>query len=359
MRLFQDFLDQSKQLNQAPSSSKQKKITYHPPNKKFKTVLFSIKIPNLPAPLHYLNFFTTLGFPNSSLLFNESVIRTTPLDTATVFTSTSLHMVGQLNSYSMKQDCQFDLDGLQFENKENIKGTLPNLKLKRIDNELAIDLNVSALEQIIYFSKLRFNLAEHWSVPAKCLGQVIYKKQIYEIEGFASVEFARSINFPYIPFAFYVYQIINLDHNQQIIFMQYRNAFNHILYSRIFLRNIENNTTQFFDHYVRLRVDRVYPVIKTPNGHSMYLPREFCWTYCDDQYTITLQGTSRGDFKFGLGTGFVGSFCYQLDINDQQYVGEGGYCEYIDCRSLKWQEQDQNEKFLKKLENSVPLMLKK
>ena len=47
MWLFQDFLDQSKQLNQAPSRSLP---AYHPPNKKYKIIHQALTIPNLPAP---------------------------------------------------------------------------------------------------------------------------------------------------------------------------------------------------------------------------------------------------------------------------------------------------------------------
>ncbi len=58
---------------------------------------------------------------------------------------------------------------------------------------------------------------------------------------------------------------------------------------------------------------------------------------------------SRGDYKFGLAAGYIGSFSYQLSWNDQCLQGEGGYCEYIDCRPLRWQEKNQNEKNLDKL----------
>ena len=58
---------------------------------------------------------------------------------------------------------------------------------------------------------------------------------------------------------------------------------------------------------------------------------------------------SRGDYKFGLAAGYVGSFQYQLSWNEQCLQGEGGYCEYIDCRPLKWQEKNQDEKILDKL----------
>ena len=91
----------------------------------------------------------------------------------------------------------------------------------------------------------------------------------------------------------------------------------------------------------------------------MYLPREFEWCYEDDKgMKIWLQGQSRGDFKFGLAAGYVGSFNYQVSINGETEHGEGGYCEYIDCRSLRFQEQNKTEKLLGNLSNSVPIMLK-
>ncbi|WOE31319.1 MULTISPECIES: DUF6670 family protein [unclassified Acinetobacter] len=358
MSLLQDFLDLSKHLNQA-SLDPHKVLRYHPPNQRFKSVVIGLKLPGLPAPLHYFQFVTVLGLPNSALLHNQSAIQTTALDTATVCSSISLHMVGQLNCYSIAQECQFEFDKLQFGHQHAISGNLPHLKLSRTDPELSFDIDVQTFRQIIYFAKLRLGLAEHWSLPALCQGSVTYKNQKYQIEGLASFEFAKMVNFPYMPFAFYIYQIVNFNADQQMILMQYRDAFNRILYSRIYIRNLHSGGIQFFDDRVQLSIDRVYPVVQTPNGDSMYVLREFTWCYCDETYQIQLQGKCRGDFKFGFGTGFMGSFCYQLVINAQYYEGEGGYCEYIDCRALKWQEQNQTETLLTDLENSVPLMLKK
>lgn len=58
----------------------------------------------------------------------------------------------------------------------------------------------------------------------------------------------------------------------------------------------------------------------------------------------SVQAQSRGDFKFGLAAGYVGSFKYQLKINHHEEMGESGYCEYIDCRSLTWQEKINKKK---------------
>lgn len=358
MQLFQDLLDQSKQLNRAPFLN-QPSVVCHPPNARFKTVLFSLKIPNLPAPLHYFNFFSVLGLPNSLLLLNQTAVQGSALQSATVCVSSSPHMVGQLSSYSMTQQCQLTENNLNFNDKEHIIGSLPNLRFIREDAELSADLQMNSFGPLIYFARLRCALAEHWSFAATCQGSIMYKSQKYQIEALASFEFARCVNFPYIPFAFYVYQLINLDEHLQMILMQYRDAYDHVLHSRIYLRDLDQSKVQFFDQQVQFNVERVYPVIKTPNGDSMYLLREFHWQYADKDQQIRVQGQCRGDFKFGLGTGFVGSFFYQVTFNQQQYCGEAGYCEYIDCRALKWQEQNKPEQILNNLDNSVPLILKK
>ena len=60
MRLFQDFLDQSKQLNQA---QKPIELCCHPPQDRYKIIHQKLVLANLPAPLHYLNFFSLIDSP--------------------------------------------------------------------------------------------------------------------------------------------------------------------------------------------------------------------------------------------------------------------------------------------------------
>ena len=62
--------------------------------------------------------------------------------------------------------------------------------------------------------------------------------------------------------------------------------------------------------------------------------------------------TKSWDFKFGLAAGYVGSFKYQLKMDNYEEQGESGYCEYVDCRALKWQK-----KIKKKIEKLEKLFL--
>lgn len=357
MQLFQDFLDRSKQLNLAPKKSR---LNFHVPTRQYKFIYFGAILPNLPAPLHYFNFIGIMGAAHAPMLRNESALQTHAIDTATVLCSSSPHMVGQLHSYAMVQDCIFSKGLLQFSSKEQVLGNLPNLVIQREDSELSCQLSLHTTSQVNYFNKMRMGLAEHWSTRCFCEGSIVYKEQKFKISQYGVFEFARAIQFPYLPLAFFTYQIIQLNNGDQLLLAQTRDSFNRIVQSRIYLKYAQVERIELFDEGVQFKVHRVYPKAITPNGQAMYLPREFEWHYQSKQgEIIQVQAQSRGDFKFGLAAGYVGSFKYQIKINSREEYGEAGYCEYVDCRTLKWQEKNQDEKILDDFANSVPFMLKK
>ena len=152
--------------------------------------------------------------------------------------------------------------------------------------------------------------------------------------------------------------MIQLKNQRQLIFIQLKNQFNQTIQSRMYLRSAHQQKTIMIDERVGFYVHRVYPKVTTPNQQEMYLPREFEWKVQHAEYDVHLYGQSRGDFKFGLGAGYVGSFHYQLTINNEVEEGSAGYCEYIDVRPLLWQEQNDDEKNNNKIANIVPIALK-
>ena len=356
MQLFQDLFDRSKQLNQAPSVRPE---AYHAQQGRYKIIHQALKIPNLPAPLHYLNFYTMLGQPRAAIFQQSHLNLQQPLQSATVLSSISPHMVGQLNSYHMNDDCAFEPQRFQFGQREQLTGTFPNFSLQRLDQELSFDLKIQIIDAVSYYCQLRWALGQYWSLPCLCQGELHYQGHQYKIEQIGVFEYARAIHFSYLPLAFWVYQLIPLSDCQQLIVLQLRDQFNSLLYSRLYLKDLQTLNTYMYDQGVHFKIHRVYPCVTTPNRQQMYLPREFEWSYQDNTTQMKIIGQSRGDFKFGLGAGYVGSFSYQVQVNDQHYVGEHGYCEYIDCRSLKWQEQHESEHFLAKIGQPKPILLKK
>ena len=101
---------------------------------------------------------------------NNSAIRTTPLDTATVLASSSPHMAGQLNRYSISAECSFQEKTFKFANKEQLMGHSQNFKFKE-RHRIEFEIEITTTPLISHFTKLRFGLAEHWSVLCRCQGR--------------------------------------------------------------------------------------------------------------------------------------------------------------------------------------------
>lgn len=356
MQLLMNLVDDSKQLNQAQFPFK---LNYHGPKGRFKIIHQGLMIPGLPAPLHYFNFLTIIGQPNAPMLRNEYAIKHSALDTVSLISSISPHMVGHFNAYSVADDCDFEQNQFKFGERECLKGSIPHFQLIRSDEELSVNLHINTQPIISHFTKSKFGLFDHWSLMCHCTGEIIYKGQSYSINHLGSFEYARAMNLPYLPLCFFTYQIINLNNQRQLLLAQIRNNFNQIMQSRIYLRDLTNHTSEMFDEQVYFKVHRVYPKVTTPNQQDMYLPREFEWNFKNSNRSIVVNAQSRGDYKFGLAAGYVGSFKYQVEIDGIQESGESGYCEYIDCRPLKWQEKNNQEKILDKILNPVPCTLKK
>ncbi|TCM70732.1 hypothetical protein EC844_1011 [Acinetobacter calcoaceticus] len=333
-------------------------LPFHPPHAWFKFVQQALIIPNLPAPLHYLNFRVLIGQPNIPIFKNHLANQTSALDTITLMSSVSPHMHGQFSHYSIEQACILKNDHYQFGPNNHITGTLPKLQLQREDAELSIDLNINTHPIVSYFSKMRFGLYEHWSLMCDCQGLVVYKGKRFEIDHLGSFEYARAIYLPYLPLCFYTYQVIQLKDQRQLLLLHIRNHFNQVLQSKIYLRDLNQASSVCFEHQVHFKVHRVYPKVMTPNQQTMYLPREFEWRCKQGKQSIRIYAQSRGDFKFGLGAGYAGSFNYQIEIDQLQEEGTAGYCEYIDCRPLMWQEKNHPEMLREQLEHPIAVTIK-
>ncbi|MFK4049997.1 DUF6670 family protein [Acinetobacter venetianus] len=346
--------NQLKQLNLDKSDA----LTFYPPKGLFKIVYQALILPNLPEPFHYLNFISLIGQPRIPICYNASAITTTAIDTATVLVTSSLSTIGHLKSYSAKEQCQLDIDHYQFLDVDHIQVDFPNYYFNRKDDELSCQLKVTTSTEIENHSALQWGVADYWYVNCHCEGEVTYKKQKYEINASGILKHARAIYLPFIAFHFFTYQIIQINNDLQIILSELRNQWNNIVFSRIEIRSKEKETRLYQDKVI-FDVTRVYPKIQTPNGREMYLPRVFVWQYQeDDQIIFQLQAQSRGDYKFGLAAGYVGSFTYELLLNNETYQGTG-YCEYVDCRPLHWQEKDKTDQIIDQTPHLQPFLCKK
>ena len=346
--------NQLKQLNLNKSDA----LTFYPPKGLFKIVYQALILPNLPEPFHYLNFISLIGQPRIPICYNASAITTTAIDTATVLVTSGLSTIGHLKSYSAKEQCQLEQDRYQFLDVDQIQVDFPNYYFKRIDEELSCQLTVNIRAEIENHSALHWGVGDYWYARCQCEGEITYKKQKYQIEAQGILKHARAIYLPFIAFHFFTYQVIQVNANLQIILSELRNQWNNIVFSRIEIQSNEQKSI-LYDHQVVLDITRVYPKVQTPNGREMYLAREFIWQYQEkNQIIFQLKAQSRGDYKFGLGAGYVGSFNYELIWNNENHKGSG-YCEYIDCRPLHWQEKNKSEQIIDQISHFQPYLCKK
>lgn len=346
--------NQLKQLNLNKSDA----LTFYPPKGLFKIVYQALILPNLPEPFHYLNFISLIGQPRIPICYNASAITTTAIDTATVLVTSGLSTAGHLKSYSAKEQCQLEQDRYQFLDVDQIQVDFPNYYFKRIDEELSCQLTVNIRAEIENHSALHWGVGDYWYARCQCEGEITYKKQKYQIEAQGILKHARAIYLPFIAFHFFTYQVIQVNANLQIILSELRNQWNNIIFSRIEIQSNEQKSI-LYDHQVVLDITRVYPKVQTPNGREMYLAREFIWQYQEkNQIIFQLKAQSRGDYKFGLGAGYVGSFNYELIWNNENHKGSG-YCEYIDCRPLHWQEKNKSEQIMDQIPHFQPYLCKK
>lgn len=344
MKLSDDHHDIHPESAQAPFTLK---LAYHPPNTWFKIIQQSLVIANLPAPLHYYNFKAQIGQPNIPI-FKSNEHCTDALDTVTLINSVSPHMTGQFERYSKSQECILHKENYQFGLHQQLKGRFPSFRLHRNNPELSVELRIQTQPTISHFAKLKFGLGlyQHWSLLCRCQGYLDYKGQVIPIDHIGSFEYARAFNVPFLALYFYTYQIIQLQDHRQLILLHIRNHYNQVLQSKIYLRSKDREHSICFDQNVVFNIIRFYPRVQTPHFHYMYLAREFSWIVQHGQRRIEIYAQSRGDYKSGLGEGYVGSFQYQIKIDDYYEEGNAGYCEFIDLRPLNWQEMDQTERAL-------------
>lgn len=333
-------------------------LPFHAPNQWYRFTHFSLIIPNLITPLHYLNLRVAMGQSDIPILKNNLDSCYSNTDRVSVLSSTSPHMLAQQQCMSFRQECSIQPGAYQFSNQLLLTGDFPEFQLHQKHLELSFDLRVKTHAIISYPIKKILGLYKYWSLMSECEGEVVFKGQHYSISHIGSLEYSRIVNFPYLNIFFYTYQLIQLENQQQLMLIHIRNHFNQIIQSKILVRDLNSNSVKGYEQSVLFKVLRVYPAVKTPDHREMYLVREFEWRFKNAKDEIYIHGVCRGDFKYGLGAGFVGSFSYHVQINNVSEFGEAGYCEYIDCRPLRWQTIDEREKKIALIEQTLPIALR-
>lgn len=327
-------------LQQPQKNNSNQLLLHKAPQGLYPVVYQNLILPNLPAPLHFLHFMCLMGRPRLAISSPQALGQAAVHNQAHILLSSSPHLFQHQQHYALNEACNLTTNQWQFAQTDSIQRQGSEWEFSHKQQGFSLELQV--LSQVSSaWSAQQWGLAQAWSLAVQAKGQLHYQQQQYDIQTTGCIHYARSVALPLWPIYFYCLQVIQVD-ELQLTLLQIRNQWNQVLSAQLIIRNAQGFLA--VKKAVTFHIQRVYPKVMTPQGQCMYLPREFSW-HCQEngKTLLELHGFSRGDFKYGMGAGYVGSFRFELYFAGQDYIGESAYCEYIDCRPLRFQEKNDTE----------------
>jgi hypothetical protein len=303
---------------------------------------YGLMVPDLPEPHRSFGVMSILGTPGVRIFANDHAITTTPADTAYTVSATASMDSGQFLVHRIARDCEFRPDGshLRFGTELVIDGVYPHFTVRRSHPDVAIELEIDATDKVAHFANIP-GLYRHWSLLAQYRGHIDYRHHRDEVEGLCTFEYATGVGVHSVksntrlklPAKFFTYHVLNLDDMTQALFVQVLGPAGFPLQKAVYIRSLDDYGSVYTRGF-EFRIPEYEPEPRrTPDGRRMRLPRTVAWRVLDDdgQDLIAIHGTAGGDYTYGLGAGYVGSYEYTGTYRGRDIAGRA-YIEYIDCR---------------------------
>jgi hypothetical protein len=300
-------------------------------------------MPGLPEPHRAFGVMSIVGTPGVRIFANDRLITSTPNDTAYVVSATSSMTHAQFRAYSMATDCDFAADGshLRFGDDVTITGRHPSFTVHRSHPEVDVRLDITATDTITRFVRLG-RVYSHWSLLCRARGVITDAAGSTDIAGLCTLEYAAGVGLHSVldrrlpgsitlPGRFFTYHVLNVDDETQLLFTYVFGPAGIPVQRAVHVRSLSTGAATYRrSHSFAVDEYETEPRI-TPDGRSMRLPRRFTWRVGTDTQPIEVRGTTTGDFAYGLGAGYVGTYDYEGTFAGRTIRGHA-YMEYIDCR---------------------------
>ncbi len=306
---------------------------------------YGVMLPGLPDPHRAFGVMALLGTPGVPVMANDELIRTTPNDTAYVVAATSSMTEGQFAAYRMSTDCEFAPDGssLRFGGDVLIEGSYPDWTVRRQHPQVQVELEIRASDKVAHFMHLP-GVYDHWSLLGQATGRIVQDGTSTDISGLCTLEYAcgtgpqsvtdrRLPSWLRVPARFFTYQVLDVDDQTQLLFTHVLGPGGLRIKSAVYERSLgAHGNVLTFGHVWAVHEYDEEP-LTTPDGRVMWLPKRFSWRVADDDRheAVRIDGHAHGDWAYGLGAGFVGTYDYLGFYRDREIRGVA-YIEYIDCR---------------------------
>jgi hypothetical protein len=293
-------------------------------------VHYGVMVPGLPEPFRYFDVMAIVGTPGVRLFANDHLVTTTPNDTAYVVSATSTTTREQFRAYRVGAECELAADGslVRFGDDLVIEGRLPSLSLHRRHPQADVRLHLEVTDVVTNFVNLP-GVYRHWSRLAVARGRI----DGTEVEALGTVEYACGVGVHsvvnrrlpvHLPADEFTYHVVNVDDRTQLLFTRVRGPLGLPVQRAVHVRTPEGATVHRRGHYW---VVREHATAETPDGRTMRLPQRFSW----GAQEVEIHGVAHGDWSYGLGAGFVGSYDYEGTFRGRAVAGIG-YVEFVDLR---------------------------
>ncbi|MGX1811132.1 DUF6670 family protein [Nocardia sp. NPDC055321] len=307
---------------------------FHPPRGRHTTVHYGLMLPGLPEPLNFIDVIAVIGQPKLKLFRNEHLIETTAADTANLLIGSGTPFPGQFRGYRVDPAVIVtpDSDLIRFGDDFQLEGSHPAYSLRYDNPDFALTLEVCATDKISHFARLRGGLYDHWSLLCRYEGAVTTRGETHDLAGLCTLEYARAVDLA-LPFAFFTYQIINVDDTTQVLMVEVLGPLGLPVQRAVYLRSLTDHGGTYEKNFRFDVLAREPEPRRTPNGISMHLASEFEWSVDDEHGNplIDISATVNDDFVYGMAGGYAGSYRYIGSFRGAPITGTG-YVEFIGDR---------------------------
>lgn len=305
-------------------------------------VHYGMMVPDLPEPHRAFGVMSIIGTPGVTIFANDHTITTSPSDTVYTSSATSSMDVGQFLVHSVDRDCEFAPDGsrLRFGDDLVIEGDYPHFTVRRTHPDVTVELEIQATDKVSHFANIP-GLYRHWSLLSTYRGHIDHRGVRTSIGGLCTFEYATGAGLHSlmartrlkVPAKFFTYHVLNLDETTQALLVQVLGPAGFPIQKAVYLRSLDDYGsvhTRGFDFQVS---EYEAEGRRTPDGRTMRLPSTLSWRVLDDagQDLLSIEGRANGDYSYGLGAGYVGTYNYTGSYRGRGVEGRA-YIEYIDCR---------------------------
>lgn len=304
----------------------------HTPTGRWGLVHYGVMIPNLPAPLRYLDAIVVLGTARARVFDNRPLVATTAQDSAWWLLGSGL-TTDSFRQFSGTADCDLAPDGshLRLGDAATIDRDGDRVTVEASHGPVSVELALTMTPAVSHFAHLP-GLYDHWSVLCAYNGRFAVDGEILEQSGLCTYEYARAVNLP-LPFHFFTYQILNVDPDTQVLMVELLGPRRLVVQRTVYIRSRDGSTSVHTSGYQHTVHEHAPEPLTTPDGTPMTMPRQFTWHVAEEDGTelITIEGTTNHDWSYGLGAGYAGSYNYTGTFRGKPITGTG-YIEWIDRR---------------------------